>query len=123
MISQRKIVRQNLLVATVNAALEQGLITLECEPVASTKFQFNIGPYPVIGYVHDAGFDEVSIHATVNPQPSSGEFISCAIHHEFRRFGEATTFAWLERRDGKYLQFGVEYHGTNIRQSQNISVE
>ena len=39
--------KHNLLVATVNAALEPGLITLECEPVASTEFEFTLGPYSV----------------------------------------------------------------------------
>jgi hypothetical protein len=104
--------RQNLLVASVNTALERGLITLECEPVTSTKFEFNIGPHPVIAYVSDAGFDEVSIHATVNPTELGRRMVSCAVWHGWRRFGEATTFAWLERHSGKYLQSGVEYHGT-----------
>jgi hypothetical protein len=30
----------------------------------------------------------------------------------WQRFGEATTFAWLQRRTGKYLQSSVNYHGT-----------
>jgi hypothetical protein len=112
MSSQRKMARQNLLVASVNAALEQHLITLECEPVVSTKFEFNIGAYPVIASVADAGFDEVSIKAIVNPTELGRRTAKCAVWNGFRRFGEATTFAWLERRCGKYLQSGVEYHGT-----------
>ena len=39
--------KQNPPVASVNAALERDLITLQCEPVASTGFAFNIGPYQV----------------------------------------------------------------------------
>jgi hypothetical protein len=39
--------KQNPPVASVNAALELDLITLQCEPVASTEFAFNIGPYQV----------------------------------------------------------------------------
>jgi hypothetical protein len=111
-LSTRAIARQNLLVATINTALERGLITLECEPVASAVFEFIIGPHLALAYVSDAGFDEVAIHAIVNPTKLGREFISCAIHHEFRRFVEATTFAWLERRSSKYLQSGVDYHGT-----------
>jgi hypothetical protein len=45
--STRATARQNLLVAAINTALERDLITLECEPVTSTVFEFNIGPYPV----------------------------------------------------------------------------
>ena len=37
--------KQNPPVASVNAALERDLITLQCEPVASTEFAFDIGPY------------------------------------------------------------------------------
>ena len=39
--------KQNPPVASVNAALERDLITLQCEPVASTEFAFNLGPYQV----------------------------------------------------------------------------
>ena len=35
--------KQNPPVASVNAALERDLITLQCEPVASTEFAFDIG--------------------------------------------------------------------------------
>jgi hypothetical protein len=110
--SARTRAKQNLLVATVNAALERGSITLECEPVASVVFEFNIGPYQVLAYVNDAGFDEVTIKAIVNPTELGRRMVSCAVLHEWRRFGEATTFAWLERRSGRYLQSSMEYHGT-----------
>jgi hypothetical protein len=88
------------------------LITLECEPVKSAKFEFSIGAYPVIAHVHDAGFDEVGIHAIVCPTEPGHEAVQCAIFHGWQRYGEATTFAWLERRTGKYLQSSVNYHGT-----------
>jgi hypothetical protein len=110
--SHRATVRQNLLVATVNTALERGLIALECEPVTSAVFEFNVETYPVIASVADAGFDEVAIHAIVNPTDLGRQTAQCAVLYEWRRFGEATTFAWLERRSGKYLQSGVNYHGT-----------
>ncbi len=111
-LNPRATARQNLLVATINTALERGLIMLACEPVESATFEFNLGPYPVIARVNDAGFDEVSIKAIVNPTELGRRTAQCAVYYEFRRFGEATTFAWLERRTGKYLQSGVEYHGT-----------
>ena len=112
-ISTRQRARQNLLVAAVNAALDQNLITLECEPVKSTKFEFNIGPYSVIAAVHDAGFDEVGLHVIACPTDLGREFVlGYAARPGWQRYGEAATFAWLERRDGKYLQSGVNYHGT-----------
>jgi hypothetical protein len=111
-LSTRTIAKQNLLVASVNAALERHLLTLECEPVASAVFEFNIGPYPVIAALDDAGFDEVAIKAIVCPTELGRRMVQCAIFHGWQRFGEATTFAWLERRTGKYLQSSVNYHGT-----------
>jgi hypothetical protein len=88
------------------------LLTLECEPVASALFEFNIGPYPVIAALDDAAFDEVAIKAIVCPTELGRRMVQCAIFHGWQRFGEATTFAWLERRTGKYLQSSVNYHGT-----------
>jgi hypothetical protein len=108
----RSMARQNLLVASVNAAIEQGLITLECEPVMEAAFEFDIGGYPALASIDDAGFDEVAIKAIVCPTKLGRKFVHCAVLHEWRRFGEATAFAWLERRTGKYLQSGVNYHGT-----------
>lgn len=110
--SARQQARQNLLVATVNAALKQKLITLQCEPVTSAVFEFTLAGYPVIAAVSDAGFDEVAIKAIVGPTAMGRKFVRCSVRYEFRRHGEAATFAWLERRDGKYLQSGVNYHGT-----------
>jgi hypothetical protein len=65
--STREKARLNLLVATVNAAIERKLITLQCEPVASAKFGFELGDHPIISWVADAGFDEVMLHTIACP--------------------------------------------------------
>jgi hypothetical protein len=105
--------RQNLLVAAVNEALTRQLITLECVPFAPAAFEFTLGGYLIAAHVRDAGFDEVSVHVTAAPTEEGRRLISCALLHgrDRSRFGEATTFDWLERRTGKYLQSGVTYHG------------
>ncbi len=112
--STRAIAGQNLIVAAVNEALTRRLITLECELATQATFEFTLAGHPVIAYVNDAGFDEVSVHATCCPTKLGREFIESAISYEWRRFGEATVFGWLERRTGKYLQSGYiySYHGT-----------
>ena len=110
--SPRTMARQNLLVAAVNEALTRQLITLECEPVTPATFEFTLDGRPVISYVDDAGFDEVTVHVTCRPTALGQRDIHCAILHEWRKFGEAVTFGWLERRSGKYLQSGIDYHGT-----------
>lgn len=104
--------RQNVLVAAANAALEHRLITLECAPVETAIFDFAVGPHPAIGYVADAGFDEVMLLAIVYPTEMGRQFIGTPIYHDYKRFGAAATHGWLERRDGKYLQSGVQYHGS-----------
>jgi hypothetical protein len=111
-LSTRTRANQNLLVAGVNAALERGLITLECEPVARAVFEFNLGAYPVIAFIGDAGFGEVAIHAIANPTELGRQTVGRPPLVEWRRFGEATTFSWLERRRGKYLQPTANYYGT-----------
>jgi hypothetical protein len=47
-VSTREKARENLQVAAVNAALEQQLITLECAPVETAKFEFELAGLPVL---------------------------------------------------------------------------
>jgi hypothetical protein len=110
--STRAIARQNLLVAAVNVALTRRLIALECELATQASFEFTLDGHPVIAHVNDAGFDEVSVHAICRPTEQGREFIECAALSEWRNFGEATIYGWLERRSGKYLQSSFVYHGT-----------
>jgi hypothetical protein len=110
--STRAMAGQNLIVASVNTALTRRLIALECELATQASFEFTLDGHPVSAYVNDAGFDEVSVHAICRPTELGHEFIECAVLSEWRRFGEATVYSWLERRAGKYLQSTSEYHGT-----------
>lgn len=110
--SNRAKAAKNLLVAAVNAAIEQRLITLECKSFDTADFKFSLAGHPVFARVHDAGFDEVSICATIRPTEMGRRFISWSICYEWRKFGEATASGWLERRSGKYLQSAFGFHGT-----------
>jgi hypothetical protein len=112
--SQRSRARQNLLVAAVNTPLERRLITLEREPVTQAAFEFLIAGEPVIASVRDAGFDEVSIKVMVRPTALGRKFAQSVIFSQWRKFAEARTYAWLERRTGRYLQTTGEYHGTPV---------
>jgi hypothetical protein len=107
--------RQNLLVAALNTALARRLITLECEPVEEAIFEFALDGHPVIAYIKDAGYDEVTVHVTCRPTDLGLKFKN-SIMSEWRRFGEAVAHGWLERRTGKYLQSPSSgrdnYHGT-----------
>lgn len=80
--SIRAIARQNLLVATINTALERQLITLECKPFESTTFEFELAGMPVIARVHDISFDEISVKAVVCPTELGRKHIECVIWRE-----------------------------------------
>jgi hypothetical protein len=112
-VSTRAKAKQNLLVATANVAIERHLITLQCEPVVKGTFDFMIGPYPVIGYVSDAGYDEVTLKAIVCPTELGRKHPTIFLCHRDPRFCEASACGYLERRDGKYLQIGARtYQGS-----------
>ena len=67
--SARTRTKQNLLACgeCQRRALDRGLITLECEPVARSIFEFNIGAYPAIAFVAEGGVNTVAIHAIAKP--------------------------------------------------------
>ena len=110
--THKRLAGQNLIVASVNTALTRRLIALECELATQASFEFTLDGHPVTAYVNDAGFDEVSVHVTCRPTKLGRDSIRCVILHGWREYGEAVTFGWLERRSGKYLQSGIDYHGT-----------
>jgi hypothetical protein len=57
---------QNLLMATVNAALGRRLITLDRQPFDDTSFEFEPAGLPVLAHVRGTGVGEVKIDAIVN---------------------------------------------------------
>jgi hypothetical protein len=58
---------QNLMTAGINAALEQGVFTLEPGPVDKKMYRFSLGDLPVVAQAHDASFDEVGLAVMVRP--------------------------------------------------------
>jgi hypothetical protein len=111
--SNRTLARQNLLVATVNKALEMRLFTLDAgKKIEPSFFDLTIGGYPVKAYVNDAGFDEVLVEAVVCPTTDKPNYVWRFVDREWRKRGSAMGRGWLERRTGKYLQTGYCWHGT-----------
>lgn len=108
---------RNMMVAAINAALEQKLISLKPGdnrwPGAGLKepakrdtgyvFRFSFpGGVAAVGYVGDAGWDEVSVHVALWPTEKSEYWIG-ASNAGFLA-GEAYATGWLERQRGAYLQ-------------------
>ena len=104
---------RNLLVAAINTAIERQLLTLSCEPVTETTFEFELAGRQVTAWIDDAGFDEVSVHAIVDPTPPGRDHLRAALNRDHRNCGGACALGWLERRSGKYLQTGASYHGAD----------
>lgn len=102
----RKRAWRNLMVCAVNAALDQRLFTLRPGDnrfkgvdgfAASFDFVLPNG-LPARGAVSDAGFDELAVHAAVNPK---GPHIHVMAEFEV---GDAVGMTWLERERGAWMQ-------------------
>ena len=101
--------------SAINEALALKLITLDCEKFGPGMLEYRLDIFPVIAAVWDAGFDEIRINVLCCPTPMGRRCIqSCVPTYDWKRFGEALSFGWLERRTGKYIQSGVSYHGTRL---------
>lgn len=98
---------RNLMVCTVNAALERKLFTLRPgdnrfgdADSRGSLFDFALpNGLPVRGYVSDAGFNELNVHAAVNP---IGTWIRAG--NAGFEAGDAVALGWLERERGAWLQ-------------------
>lgn len=104
--SDRSKAWRNLMVCAVNAALEQKLFTLRPgdnrfsgDSPYERLYEFTLpNGLPVKGAISDAGFDEVAIHAAVNPK---GRYVSAQAGFHC---GDAVGMTWVERRRGVWLQ-------------------
>jgi hypothetical protein len=112
---------RNMMVAAINAALEQRLISLKPGdnrwPRAREKdsrglteshvFRFVFGKdVPAFAYLGDAGWDELSIHVALWPT-KEGERRVAAVNAYFNA-GEAYAAGWLERQRGAWLQSSTD---------------
>lgn len=104
--SKRQKAWRNLMVSAVNAALAQKLFTLRPGdnrwPAApgGGLFEFTLGNgLPALGSIHDAGYNELTVQAVVNPK----ERRLFAANAGFE-MGDAVGTTWLERTRGYWMQ-------------------
>lgn len=98
---------RNLMICAINAALEQKLFTLRPgdnrfpdDMRRGELFDFTLpNGMPARGSVADAGFNELSVHAAVNPK---GEWVR-AFNAGFDA-GDAFGTTWVERERGAWMQ-------------------
>lgn len=111
--SSRRRAWRNAMVAGINAGIDQGLFTPRAGenswPAPDPRYgddgrtyRFSVGEIPGVAYVHDAGFDELSIHVALWPT-ADGERRIRVVNADFQA-GDLTASGWLERRDGAWLQ-------------------
>ncbi len=106
---------RNMLVAGINAGIDQRLFTIRAgdnrwpgkEPDRYGRrdpyvFAFDIEGIPAIASVHDAGYDELSVHVALWPAPEGTRWVGAAYAGFLA--GDAYASGWLERRDGAWLQ-------------------
>lgn len=115
--SKRDKAWRNLIVYTVNIALDKKIFTLREDDnrwegwskskdgVKGCLFDFHLPSGLLVqAYVYDAGFGELAIHAAVNPK---GDWVK----HFNSGFDAGDVFAtsWLERKDGAWLQTSTNF--------------
>jgi len=119
--SQRSKAWRNIMVTAINAAIEQKLISLmpgdnrwprakETGPNGrgeTVTYSFTFGDdIPALGYLSDAGWDELTVHAVLHPTENGESWVGVA--NAGFHAGEAFSSGWLERRSGFWLQSNPE---------------
>ena len=129
--SQRAVAWRNMMVAAINAGLAAGLFGLSEHENAfllegydryrtpgnsHALFDFELAGARGRGYVGDAGFGELSIHASLWPAPGGDRWLRCS-NGNFHA-GEAFAWGWLERRDGVWLQSNAPGSCISVRREK-----
>ena len=97
---------RNMMVAAINAGLDQGMFGLSVDDNRWTSdhgiYRFEFAGMPAIANVSDIGFGELAIHVAVRPTDRAEEFITS--NNAGLYAGDAFASGWLERKNGKWLQ-------------------
>jgi hypothetical protein len=112
--SVRRRAWRNALVAAINEGIGRRLFTvrpgdnrwpgatIERHNRKAHVYGFSIGDIPALASVSDAGYDELSIHVALWPTNEGARWVEC-VNVGFYA-GDLYASAWLERRDGAWLQ-------------------
>jgi hypothetical protein len=99
---------RNLMIAAINAGLDQAIFTLipKDNEQNGVTYEFEFDGRPAVGWARSAAYGELSIHVMLEPSPQAREYLSSWNAYQFRAEWGATAMAYgfLERTDGKWLQ-------------------
>lgn len=123
-LSVREKAWRNLMVCAINEGLRQMLFSLRPNdnrwPGAEKEgyiYDFFLpNGLSVRGYIHDIGFNELSIHAAVNP---NGDWVRAS--NAGLDAGDAFAAGWLERRKGAWLQSATDMFNCRRKLIQSLA--
>ena len=106
---------RNLMVASINAGLEQGHFSLrkgdnrwsETDPDKGHIYRFFFACFPALCCVKNAGNGELSFHAVVFPEPDAEQWLF--VPQLGLSGGEAYGMAWLEREKEARLETSMGF--------------
>jgi hypothetical protein len=118
--SRRNKAWRNLMVAAINAGLQLGKFGLRPDEDFEVSerqgghekprpgfYEFTLEDMPVLAYVEEAGFEELSIYVMVNPTAKSRKEILW--EHNDASAGAVWGRCWFERRTGAWIQSSTGY--------------
>lgn len=118
----RQLAWRNAMVAVINEGIRRRLFTIRPGdnrwPGAATDglsrgeghaFELEVQGIPAIGYVSDAGYDELALHVAFWPTAEGRRWVVAA--NAGFLAGEVWAMGWLERREGAWLQVGAHPGG------------
>jgi hypothetical protein len=131
-VSARARAWRNTMAAAINAGLKRGLFTLEDKknlwPGWSSDpnkrddgcvFPFEVKGIPAFGYVHDIGWDELSLHAALWPSADGERWVRCP--NAGFLAGDVFAEGRLERRTGLYLERPSRFSAGVFRARRNLA--
>lgn len=102
----RKAAWRNMMVAAINAGLEQGLFGLAPDDNRfdgdDATYRFLFDRLPAIAHIRDIRFGELSVHVAINPTDKAEDWIDSS--NAGFLAGDAFASGWLEREKGRWLQ-------------------
>jgi len=108
-VTQRDVAWRNLMVATINAGIEQRVFKLRHSADVWNyrevrTYEFQLPRRRVVVHARDIDHDEIAFHVMVEPDATGERVIASVPNRRLLSFCTAAAFGWLERKEGRWLQ-------------------